>query len=62
VVLGFKVSAAKVARGASEYDVTHGDWFVLVDRRGDIRGYYPTDEASGLDAVVRDVRRLESER
>jgi protein SCO1/2 len=59
VVFGFKVSAAKIARGANEYDVTHGDWFVLVDGRGDIRGYYATDEAGGVDALVRDIRRLE---
>lgn len=60
VVFGFKVSAAKIARGASEYDVTHGDWFVLVDRDGAIRGYYPTDDPGSLDPIVRDVERLEN--
>ena len=59
VVLGFKVSAAKIERGANEYDVTHGDWFVLVDGKGAIRGYYATDEAGGIDTLVRDVLRLE---
>jgi protein SCO1 len=57
VVLGFKVSAAKIAKGAADYEVIHGDWFVLVDRTGQLRGYYVTREAEDfqtlLDAVVR---------
>jgi protein SCO1/2 len=61
VVLGFKVSAAKVATGANDYDVTHGDWFVLVDGKGAIRGYYPTEEAADFDRLVHDAERLEKE-
>lgn len=59
VVLGFKVAAAKIAKGAADYEVTHGEWFVLVNRAGNIRGYYPTDEPSGLEPLLDDVRRLE---
>jgi protein SCO1/2 len=59
VVRGFKVSAAKVARGASDYDVTHGDWFVLVDRAGQIRGYYGSEEGQEVGALVKDAERLE---
>jgi protein SCO1/2 len=59
VVSGFKVSAAKVAKGANDYDVTHGDWFVLVDGRGDLRGYYAMDQAENLQGLVEDVLRLE---
>ncbi|MDP9150407.1 MAG: SCO family protein, partial [Myxococcota bacterium] len=59
VVLGFKVAAAKIAKGADDYEVTHGEWFVLVDRSGDIRGYYPIDEPSDVDALVGDVMRLD---
>jgi protein SCO1/2 len=59
-VLGFKVSAAKVATGANDYDVTHGDWFVLVDAKGAIRGYYPTEEAEDFERLVRDTERLEA--
>jgi protein SCO1/2 len=62
VVLGFKVSAAKIAKGAGDYDVTHGDWFVLVDPAGDIRGYYPTGEAPEFAKLVDDVLRLEREK
>lgn len=61
VELGFKVSAAKVAKGASDYDVIHGEWFVLVDPSGDIRGYYPTSEAREFQALLDDVKRLERE-
>jgi protein SCO1 len=62
VVLGFKISAAKIEKPAGDYDVTHGNWFVLVDARGNIRGYYATDEAGTLDRVVRDVTALEEAR
>ena len=62
VVTGFKVALEKVTttkNGASDYDVTHGDWFVLVDPRGDLRGYYTTDDPRELDRLVRDALRLE---
>ena len=62
VVLGFKVSAAKVAAGADDYQVVHGDWFVLVDRAGDIRGYYSTGEERDFDGLTADVARLAAER
>jgi protein SCO1/2 len=59
VVLGFKVSAAKVETGAGETDVTHGDWFVLVDAAGAIRGYYPTGEDADFERLAADVERVE---
>jgi protein SCO1/2 len=59
VVAGFKVAAARQARGAGESEVVHGDWFVLVDAHGDIRGYYPTGTSEELDALWKDVRRAE---
>jgi protein SCO1 len=61
-VRGFKVSTAKVAKGAGDYDVIHGDWFVLVDRAGRLRGYYPTDTAPDVDHLLDDVRRLDKEK
>jgi protein SCO1/2 len=61
VVLGFKISAAKVATGANDYDVTHGNWFVLTDRAGAIRGYYPTEEPADFEHLVSDTERLERE-
>ena len=59
VVGGFKVALEKLPKGANDYDVTHGDWFVLVDPTGELRGYYTTDDPTDLDRVLRDVRRLE---
>jgi protein SCO1 len=61
VVLGFKISAAKVSTGANDYDVTHGNWFVLTDRAGAIRGYYPTEEPADFERLVSDTERLERE-
>jgi cytochrome oxidase Cu insertion factor (SCO1/SenC/PrrC family) len=62
VVGGFKVSAAKVDRGANEHDVVHGNWFVLVDPQGRLRGYYATDDPGFENTVVNDVGRLERPR
>ncbi len=62
VVLGFKVSAAKIAKGANDYEVTHGDWFVLVDAQGRLRGYYSGAEASTFNALLDDALSLERER
>jgi protein SCO1/2 len=59
VVQGFKISTAKVATGAGDSDVTHGDWFVLVDGVGAIRGYYPTEEAGDFQRLVDDTERLD---
>jgi hypothetical protein len=42
--------------------VTHGDWFVLTDGAGGIRGYYPTDEQADFEKLVTDVERLEKEK
>jgi protein SCO1 len=61
VVLGFKVSAAKVAKGAADYDVIHGEWLVLVDRRGDFRGYYPVRESQEFQSLLDDIARLQRE-
>lgn len=62
VVLGFKISAAKVATGANDYDVIHGDWTVLVDRKGDVRGYYRVGTSDEFQTLIADVARLEADR
>jgi protein SCO1/2 len=62
VVLGFKVSAAKLEHGANDYEVTHGNWFVVVDRAGALRGYYSTEEDADFETMVADVERLEREK
>jgi protein SCO1/2 len=62
VVGGFKMSAAKIAKGAGDYEVVHGEWFVLVDRKGNLRGYYPTGTDEEFATLLRDVHRVEGER
>jgi protein SCO1 len=57
---GFKVSVEKISRDAGDYDVVHGEWFVLVDAGGRLRGYYSVREASDLDALAKDVQVLEA--
>lgn len=42
-------------------NIMHGSHFVLVDGRGNIRGYYRT-QAEGLADLVRDARRLTKQR
>jgi protein SCO1/2 len=59
ITTGFHMSAEKRMTGANDYDVIHGDWFVLVDREGDIRGYYPVQEAPEFDRLVEATLRLE---
>jgi protein SCO1/2 len=59
VVKGFKVAATREAKGAGDTEVVHGDWFVVVDAKGDIRGYYPTSTDEEVDALWRDLRRIE---
>jgi protein SCO1/2 len=57
---GFKVSVEKITREAGDYDVVHGEWFVLVDAGGRLRGYYSVRETSDLDALAKDVQVLEA--
>jgi protein SCO1/2 len=42
--------------------LNHQTRFVLVDRKGQIRGYYRTDEADPVAKVAADARRLRNER
>ncbi|MGZ3422259.1 MAG: SCO family protein [Polyangiales bacterium] len=62
VVKGFKIHVEdqrkKADSNANIYTIMHGDWFVLVDAQGRIRGYYDTDEEGKLDAVLRDAELL----
>src|SRR5262249_10817663 len=57
VVLGFKMTQQRMERGANDYDVLHGNWFVVGDARG-IRGYYPTETDDDLKAIADVVTRL----
>lgn len=58
-VNGFKVSVEKITRDAGDYEVVHGEWFVLVDASARLRGYYSVAEAADLAPLLKDVQALE---
>jgi protein SCO1/2 len=62
VVQGFKQRYDKADPAIGIMEVMHGDRFVLVDARGDIRAYYDTSEQGALDRIVADVERVADER
>lgn len=39
----------------------HGEWFVLVDRGGRIRGYYQISDEERMGELYRDAERLTGE-
>jgi len=57
---GFKVAYGKTDDGAGAFEIMHGNWFVLVDGDGTIRGYYSTDRPEEMAALTADVVRLAS--
>ncbi len=66
VVEGFKISMKKISTASpnpegenlGDFDVIHGEKFVLVDASGQIRGYYDSDRA-GITQLIRDMFVLE---
>jgi len=56
---GFHVAFPEAAEGTGL--ITHGDNFVLVDRRLRIRGYYHGSDEADLARLVRDVLQLRAE-
>lgn len=59
VMNGFKIAMGKQASapGSSLMTIFHGEKFVLVDREGNIRGYYDADE-EGIRDLLREVESL----
>jgi len=60
VTHGFKeVLEMSKAKGPTDFlSIVHGGHFVLVDRTGQIRGYYDSNEAGAVNQVVADAARL----
>jgi len=54
---GFKL-ALDPTSGTEAEPITHSSRFVLVDRSGNIHGYYGTQEAQDLDRLVKDANNL----
>jgi protein SCO1/2 len=62
VVQGFHQALGEpVPRDDGRYDIAHSSRYVLIDREGQLRGYYRND-AEGRARLVEDVDRLRSER
>ena len=66
VVDGFKMSMQKNelnpgAEDITEFDVVHGEKFILVDRKGWIRGYYDAN-ADGIDQLISDMQFLSTQK
>lgn len=57
---GFRLSMADGA-GTPEEPITHSVRFVLIDRRGQIRGYYDATDDHAMQRLERDARRLLAE-
>ena len=57
---GFRLSAMSASdKGGEETDVfLHSSRFVLVDRKGEIRGYYDSSDAAALKRLRRDLKTL----
>lgn len=57
---GFKIGLSGSPDESKEhFGITHGSHLVLVDKLGQIRGYYRSSEPEQLDALVEEARRLQ---
>ena len=54
---GFKL-ALDPTSGTEAEPITHSSRFALVDRKGNVRGYYGMEDADTLDRIVADVKNL----
>ncbi|WP_437927797.1 SCO family protein [Sorangium sp. So ce291] len=58
VVKGFKMRFERADPSAGLGSIMHGEWFVLVDGLGRIRGYYQIGDEERMNELVRDAERL----
>ena len=59
VVQGFKMQYGRSKDEATGvFDIMHGDWFILVDGKGLIRGYYDSSDPMMMDKLAADAKRL----
>jgi len=61
VVKGFKLAFERIDPSAGLGAIMHGEWFVLVDRGGRIRGYYQISDEERMSELYRDAARLADE-
>jgi protein SCO1 len=59
IVDGFKVAMGRASDDESDVaGIFHGSHFVLVDRTGEVRGYYNSEHPDAVERLLRDARRL----
>ena len=58
IVDGFKMQIGKVDDGAGVFTIMHGDWFLLIDGQGTIRGYYDSSDLPNMQRILADAGRL----
>jgi protein SCO1/2 len=58
VVQGFRTGLTRMAKRAEVGDIVHGEKFIVVDRKGDIRAFLSTETGHDAAAVVEEVRKL----
>jgi protein SCO1/2 len=58
VVRGFKSTFERADPSAGIGTIMHGEWFVLVDGAGTLRGFYAASDAERMDSIVDDAEHL----
>ena len=61
VIGGFKTGMQEVGEDATLFDILHGERFVLIDRQGEIRGFFAANR-EGLNDLKAGILRLDKER
>ena len=61
VTAGFKLAIQRKPQDKGVIDIVHANRFVLVDKGGEIRGYYDSEDAEAMAQLGRDAVRLLAE-
>ena len=58
MVQGFRTVLTRSAKKAEVGDIVHGEKFIVVDRKGDIRAFLSTETGHDAQAVAEEVHKL----
>lgn len=53
-----KIAVKSFALGSVENPIHHSTYFTLVDKRGNIRGYFDSNDRSAMERLITDIQRL----
>lgn len=53
-----KIAVKSFALGSVEQPIHHSTYFTLVDRHGNIRGYFDSNDYSSMESLITDIQRL----